>query len=693
MSEIRHPVLLVLFNGWGYRAEPFGNVITEAETPNYDQLWEAYPHTVLAASGLAVGLPEGAVGCAAAGYPALAAGQPVEQPALRLDRAVADGSFAANPVLLEAAAEALTGTARLHLVGQVSDGQVVSAERHYFELIRAFGQAAVPGDRVFVHAILDGHDTPARSGMNYLARFAAEMLRTGIGRVATLMGRRYGMATAGGWEATERAYAALVHGAGRLVPSAIQALQAGYSRGESDSNLSPAVVLGSDGLPLGRVESGDVVVSFNHRGEEIERLLRALLQPELDTFAREQPPDVRLISLTDYPYLSELGGLAAFPSPPSPPTIGRALAAGRRRVAVVGESLMARHLERFGEGMPERLFERRLLASPPFEDILVAPARVADELTSIAVELLSTGRYDLVVLDYTNADLAGHTGNVDVARAAVEALDAVLPPLVRTARRARATMILTSTHGNVEDLSLPNAARPNPAHTAHPVPLLLIDDRLKGQSLSEDREHSLADIAPTVLDLLGVTIPDSMTGQSLVRALRPTEARTGSDDPWPAALEIGPLEAMDMMLAITRDARDLYLGAAERATDPESAALYRHLAGEEERRFAVLTQRHALLATGQDHAHDEHPNRETLLPPAPGLMPLAVLEMAIREEMEVCRILTEIAARNLDPQGTAVFEQLATEAHEFVGRLQQLCESEEIRLLAALTPPAGGRAR
>ncbi|NUP98827.1 MAG: hypothetical protein HUU35_03110 [Armatimonadetes bacterium] len=690
MPQVSGPVVLVLFDGWGYRPEPFGNVIAEAVTPSYDQLWEAYPHVLLEASGPAVGLSEGTVGSAAAGYATIAAGRPVEQPPLRLDRAVDDGTFRTNDVLRAAAATVLEQGCRLHLLGLVSDGQVVSSERHYFELLSLLNEAGVPGDRVLVHAILDGYDTPHRSGMNYLARFAAEMMRSGVGRVATLLGRSYGMADTGGWEATERAYAALVHGAGRLVPSAIQALQAGYSRGEDDVTLSPSVVLGSDGLPLGRLGDGDIVLCFNHRESGIERLLSALLAPRFEAFEREEQPALRGITLTGYSYAAALGCQVAFPAPARPVSLGHRLAAAGKRVAVVSEGVAESHLRRLVAGADPATVTTCFLPSPPAEEVVEKPERLTAALTTTAVELIEGGEHDLVVVSYLNADLAGHYGQVAAARRAVEALDGALPPIVRTARRVGATVLLSSCYGNVEELEPATASRPNPAHTIHPVPLVLINDRFKGHQVPRGASHTLADLCGTVLGLLGLEVPSEVSGQDLSARLVAEERTDAEDDGAQAPLEISAAEAIGMTIMTARQARAYYQTGARRAGDPESAALYRHLADEEARRIRALERRYELLEPGHPYAPPEIGGEADYDLPDPRLRPLEVLEVAIREELETYRIFTEIATRNLDSQGKTVLEQLASEELEQLAQLQRLSDSEAIRLLSAFDGPREG---
>lgn len=686
MPTTRGPVVLVLFDGWGHRSETFGNTLAAAETPNYDQLWEAYPHVLLEASGPAVGLSPKMVGSAAAGYATIAAGRAIEQPPLRLDKAVERGTFRSNEVLVQAATETVAGGGRVHLLGVVSDGQVISSERHYFELLGLLAEAGVPGGKVFVHAILDGYDTPPRSGMNYLARFAAEMMRTGIGRVATMLGRGYGLASTGGWGETERAYAALVHGAGRLVPSAIQAIQSGYSRGEDDTSLSPAVVLGPDGLPLGRLEDGDLLICFDHREDGLRRLLQALLADSFEGFAREQRTALRCVALTQYSFAAELGCAVAFPAPEQVETLGSRLAADGRRIGLVAESFMESHLRRLVAGAGAERVTTRFLPSPPLDAVTDQPGRLVEELTSAAVELISGGECHLIVVDYVNADLAGHQGDSAAARQAVEALDAALSPLVRAARKVRATVLLSSCYGNVEALDLPNAARPNPAHTTNPVPLLLINDAFKGYHVAGGGPFTLADLAPTIFGLLGATARGELPGQDLVAALAPIEEAGETEDAPPAPMEISAVEAIGMCLVTDRHARAYYLSAADQATDADSATLYRHLAGEEARRLKVLEQRFRLL---EPTATLDAPPSELadIEPPPRGLAPLEVIELAIQEELDTYRLLTDMAARNLDPQGTATLEQLATEELAMLARLQEISESEAIRLLSAATGP------
>lgn len=688
MSESDGPVLLVVFDGWGYRPEARGNAIVAAETPNYDQLEEAYPHLVLEAAGEAVGLPAGTVGSGPAGFATLAAGRPVAQAQQLIGSAIDDGSFNANPVLREMIARLRDGDGRLHLVGLVSNGEVVSSEAHYFELLHLLAESGVAGEQVFIHAVLDGYDTPPRSGMNYLARFAAEMMRTGVGRVATLMGRNYALPGVSSWEPLERAYGAMVLGAGRLAPTAIQAIQSGYSRGEDDADLSPTVVLGTDGLPLGCVRPGDQVLCFCHQLRGIERLLRALADPAFDGFAREDWPAPRVIGLAGHRTLERLGCPVAFPAEPPRCTLSRELAAAGKRVALLCESAAADHLEPLQAGVGPETVSSFVLPSPPLHEIVERPERLARELTEQAVELLDQAAADLIVVDYTNADLAGHRGQPETARAAVEALDAVLPQLVRAARRAGASMLLTACYGNVEQLETPNSARPSPAHTANRVPLVVIDDRLKGYQFQGLEQAGLADLAPTVLAMLHLDICQHMTGIDLLAYLHPAapeeRGETGA-----APVEIDAVEALGMAIVAEELARDYYTAAAAAATDLDAAALYRHLAAGEAERLRGLERRRALLAPGSDEPtagrFDPAPR------PSPGLSPLEVLDLAIKEELESYRILAELAARNLDPQGAVVLEQLANDELDFLERLQRLSEAEAIRLLSAL-PPAGRRA-
>lgn len=685
MPTVSGPVVLVLFDGWAYRAETLGNAVAEADTPHFDQLWEAYPHILMAAAGPAVGLSEGAVGSAAASYATIAAGRPVEQPQLRLDKALESGDFQVNPVISQVAQEILAGEGRLHLYGLVSDGQVVTAERHYFALLAMLKRAGVPGEKVFVHAVLDGYDTPNRSGMNYLARFAAEMMRTGLGRVATLMGRRFGLASAGNWDATERAYAALVDGAGRLVPSAIQAIQAGYSRGEDDATLSPAVVLGADGLPLGQLRDGDHLICFNYREEGFERLARALRASEFNGFDRGTRPDVTVTALTSYSFADDLGLRVAFPAPPAPTSLGARLTGAGKRIGLVLESVMEGQIRRLTRGADAEKVVTRVLPSPAFDEVRERPERLTDELTAAAVELIEDGGLDLIVVDYVNADLAGHFGQMNLAVRAVESLDAALSPLVRTARKAKATLLLTACYGNVEELAVSGVPRPNPAHTANPVPLVLINDGLKGYHFARRDGYTLADLSATVLELLGMDPPGELQGRPLLSLLTPLDSEPEADPAGPAPVEISASEAIAMVIQVEREAKVYYLAASDACTDLDSASLYRHLAAETERRLQALERRYELLESARLPLA-EAPSPQA---PAPDLPPLEVLEVAIREELDTHRILTDIAARNLEPQGRAVLEQMATEELAIVERLQKLAESEAIRLLSAL--PAEGR--
>ncbi len=390
-------------------------------------------------------------------------------------------------------------------------------------------------------------------------------------------------------------------------------------------------------------------------------------------------------ALTSYSFAEDLGLRVAFPAPPPPPSLGARLTGAGKRVGLVLESVMESQIRRLTRGAdPERVVTR-ILPSPAFDEVRERPERLTNELTAAAVELIEDGGLDLIVVDYVNADLAGHFGQMNLAVRAVESLDAALSPLVRTARKAKATLLLSACYGNVEELAVSGVARPNPAHTANPVPLVLINDSFKGYHFARRDGYNLADLSATVLDLLGLELPGELQGRPLVALLSQLDSDPEAELAGPAPVEITASEAIAMVIQIERETKAYYLTAADVTTDLDSAPLYRHLAAETERRLQALERRYELLESARLPLSA---TPEPAVPPA-GLPPLEVLEVAIREELDTHRILTDIAARNLDPQGRAVLEQIATEELAIVERLQKLAESEAIRLLSAL--PAEGR--
>ena len=500
-------VCLVILDGWGLAPEGPGNAVALARTPVFDELWTRYPHGRLRTSGRDVGLPEGQMGNSEVGHLNLGAGAVIRQDLTRIDDSIADGSFAANPVLREACARGREA-GRLHLLGLVSDGGVHASLEHLEALIGLASRAGVPD--VVLHAFTDGRDTAPDSGIEFLAR-ADDWLGASGGRVATVSGRYYAMDRDRRWERTRAAYDAIVHGRSELprASSGREAVAAAYERGETDEFIRPTLV-----GPDGAVRAGDAMVFFNFRPDRARQLTRALGDPDFEEFDRGDPPAVRLSTLTEYredwPYP------VAFP--PERPSATLAAVLAERGVAQlhVAETEKYAHVTYFfngGEEEPHAAEDRCLVDSPrdvPTYDR--KPEMSAAAAADAFVERWSAERYGFGIINFANPDMVGHTGVIPAAVAAVEAVDRCLGRVVTAVHHAGGACLVTADHGNAEQMLEPDGG-PNTAHSLNPVPIV-VTASVAGLA----PEGILADVAPTVLHLLGSDKPAAMTGQSLIGA-------------------------------------------------------------------------------------------------------------------------------------------------------------------------------
>lgn len=509
---MRRPVVLAVLDGWGISAAREGNAIALAHTPHLDAYEAEYPHTQLSAAGADVGLIPGQMGNSNVGHLNLGAGRIVYQDLGRISAAIKTGAFDANETL-RAAMSRLVGGQALHLMGLVSDGGVHSHEAHVFALLRLAKALGVR--RVFVHAFLDGRDVPPRSAAGYLARLEQEMATLGVGRIATVQGRFYAMDRDQRWDRIERAYAALVCGEGEPVGSASEALARAYARGESDEFVQPAVVVGTDGRPLGTISSGDSVIFWNFRADRAREITHALTDPEFNAFVRRAWPVVHYVTMTMYEAGLNVSGIAFPPLPPMHNILGEWLAAFGVRQLRIAETEKYAHVTYFFNGGREDPYpgeDRVLIPSPKVATYDAVPAMSAPAVTDALLERLRTGSYDCIILNYANCDMVGHTGVLTAAIRAVEAVDECVGRVVEAVRDLGGAVLIVSDHGNAEEMIDPDG-KPHTAHTANPVPCILVDDRRRAAAL---RPGILADVAPTLLELMELPIPPEMEGRSLI---------------------------------------------------------------------------------------------------------------------------------------------------------------------------------
>jgi 2,3-bisphosphoglycerate-independent phosphoglycerate mutase len=499
-------VALVILDGWGLAPDGPGNAVSQAQTPVFDELWSSHPHTQLTACGRAVGLPEGQMGNSEVGHLNLGAGSVVRQDLTRIDDAIEAGELGSNDVLL-AAMEAARESGRLHLLGLVSKGGVHAGFEHLKALIELASAQEVPD--IVLHAFTDGRDTLPHSGAEYLEEAEGWLRDSGRGRVATVSGRYYAMDRDHRWDRVQLAYDAIVHGRGAADPaeSAVAAIKASYDRDETDEFVKPTVV-GEEG----RIRDGDAVLFFNFRPDRARELSQALGEPDFDEFDRGDAPAVTLTTLTEYQ--EEFSYPVAFPPDRPDTTLASHLASLGKRQLHVAETEKYAHVTYFfngGEEHPYEGEERELVDSPrdvPTYD--KKPEMSARAAADAFVSHWGDDAPQFGIINFANPDMVGHTGVIPAAVAAIEAVDACLRDVVRAVHETGGALIVTADHGNADHMLEPDGS-PNTAHSLNPVPLIVTAD------VAALRDGGiLADVAPTVLALLGVEQPGDMDGQSLL---------------------------------------------------------------------------------------------------------------------------------------------------------------------------------
>lgn len=519
-SDIRpRPVVLCILDGWGYRPERENNAIALAHTPVYDRLWRTAPRGWLQTSGLAVGLPEGQMGNSEVGHMNLGGGRVVMQDLPRIDKAIADGELATNPVLVDMIGRLRNSGGTCHLMGLLSPGGVHSHQNHLAALARIVARAGIP---VRIHAFLDGRDTPPKSALEFLADFEAALAgQSGI-EIATVTGRYYAMDRDKRWERVQKAYDCLASAQGDHAPSAAAAVKASYTEDIADEFVRPTVIGDYAGM-----KDGDGLLMGNFRADRAREILTALVDPQFDGFPR--PRLIRFaatVGMVDYssalaPYLTTL-----FPSFDLSDTLGETVAAHGLKQLRIAETEKYAHVTFFFNGGSEALFDgedRILVPSPKVATYDLKPEMSAAEVTDKLVEAIRGRTYDLIVVNYANPDMVGHTGVLAAGIKAAETIDVCLGRLEAALQEAGGVMLVTADHGNLEMMVDDEAAQPHTAHTLFDVPILLVNAenaRLGSGGALMLKDGRLADVAPTVLALMGLPQPAAMTGRNLIEPLK-----------------------------------------------------------------------------------------------------------------------------------------------------------------------------
>ena len=508
---VPRPALLCVLDGWGLRAEKADNAIAAAKLPNFTRMWRECPHARLVTSGRAVGLPDGQMGNSEVGHTNIGAGRLVMQDLPRIDDAVADGSIAniANFRALIKTAKAATGC--VHLMGLISPGGVHSHQAHIAALAKGI---AAEGLRVEIHGFLDGRDTPPKSAQSYVETFQADIAGVSGVRVASLSGRYYAMDRDKRWERVQKAYDVIASGKGARFENARAAIAKSYEAGITDEFLLPCVIGDYAG-----VADGDSLLFGNFRPDRAREICAALLDPKFDGFARAHTPRFSgAAGLTEYSGALKPLMTALFPPQDVTETLGEVFAARGLKQLRIAETEKYAHVTFFMNGGRETVFpgeDRILVPSPKVATYDLMPEMSAPEVTDRLVEAIASGRYDLIVCNYANPDMVGHTGIMAAAIKAVETIDICLGRLRDAIEAAGGVMLLTADHGNVEQMRDPETGEPHTAHTLLDVPVIAVNTEVTGRRIGL-RDGRLADVAPTLLELVGLAKPAQMTGRSLV---------------------------------------------------------------------------------------------------------------------------------------------------------------------------------
>ncbi len=514
MASIR-PVVLIIMDGWGSASDGPGNAVSLASTPVVDSLWSSYPHTELEASGTRVGLPAGQMGNSEVGHLNIGAGFVVYQDLVRISNAVQDGSFFENPAFLRAMEHARQRGSKLHLLGLLGPGGVHSHVDHLYALLSLAAQRQVPN--VEVHPILDGRDTLPTSGLGYIRDLEERLRALGTGRIASVAGRYYTMDRDRRWDRTAKAYRMMVYGEGDSGPTAEAIVERSYANGVTDEFVIPAVVRetpekGQESL----ISPHDALIFYNFRTDRTRQITRALVLDDIPFFDRgPKIEDLLVVTMTEYE--EGLPVTVAYPPDNVEWPLARVLSERKLRQFHTAETEKYAHVTFFLNGGREEAFpleDRLLVPSPKVATYDLQPEMSAPQVCDVVVNVLSQGEHAFVVVNFANGDMVGHTGVIPAAVKAIETVDGCVGKIVELVRTKGGVALVTADHGNAEEMIDPDGGGPFTAHTTNLVPFILVGDQTRSIKLRDG--GALCDIAPTILELMGIPKPKSMTGKSLI---------------------------------------------------------------------------------------------------------------------------------------------------------------------------------
>jgi 2,3-bisphosphoglycerate-independent phosphoglycerate mutase len=513
MSSNRSPKILIIIDGFGYSDNSAYNAITAANAPCWQNIWENNPKTLISTSGMAVGLPEGQMGNSEVGHMTLGAGRVVYQNFTRINKAIIDGDFFTNPVFCEAIDGAIANDKAVHILGLLSPGGVHSHEDHINAMLEMAVQRGAK--KVYIHASLDGRDCPPRSAKPSLEKTQALCDKLGTGKIVSIIGRFFSMDRDNRWDRVEQAYRLMTEGHGiHTATTALKGLEAAYSRDENDEFIQATAIV-AEGETATAIEDGDAIISMNFRPDRAREITHALVDGQFDGFERHKVVNLSsFVMATEYEATLDLP--CAYPPENLVNSLGEYLANQGKRQLRIAETEKYAHVTFFFSGGREALYdgeERTLIPSPDVETYDQQPEMSAYEVTEKLVEAIDSGRFDTIICNFANCDQVGHTGDFDASVKAVEAVDSCLKQVLDAAARQQGEVLITADHGNVEEMFDETSNQPHTQHTTLPVPLVYSGPR----QLSLDSGGSLADIAPTILDMMGLDKPAEMSGRSLIR--------------------------------------------------------------------------------------------------------------------------------------------------------------------------------
>jgi 2,3-bisphosphoglycerate-independent phosphoglycerate mutase len=509
VNKTRKPLVLLILDGWGYTLRSEGNAIAMAHTPNYDRICARYPMTLLQASGVHVGLASGTPGNSEAGHMTIGAGQVMQTSLQEIDRAIESGDFVQNGKLTTAMRMVKERGTALHLIGLLSNGKIHSSQEHLFALLRMAKKSGV--ERVFIHCILDGQDAGWGTADVFVEALEIKLADIGIGQIATLCGRHFAMDKEQNWDRTARAYTMLVHAEGERATDPVTAIRSSYLRSVTDEMIEPIVIENGDGKAMGRIEDGDAVIFFNHRGDRMRQLVRAVTFLELEAEEEAAKPKLDVFCLVDYDL--DLNLTAAFPNRDRRDLLADIFAQNSIRNCRISETEKELDVTHYFNGCAEErfLFEEHVIV--PSSDNMAEPQKPAAEITEKLLEKLGAAKTDVFVVNFAAADLAAHSGSLERTVKAIEEIDAQIGKIYRWLQLTGGSLLITSDHGGCEQMIDRDTGEVLRGHTLNPVPFHLVDFAKREGRMRDG--GSLTDVAPTILALLDISKPASMTGSDL----------------------------------------------------------------------------------------------------------------------------------------------------------------------------------